>query len=138
MERLTFFLILIVGSSSMVGLIIFKERFFLTDVVSPSPVVFSYNVKGKPLNKPHKFKKYYNDGEVVTVVVNKRLYRSLGWNHHYKILPTRTLKRARFDRENTHHILQNFFCKKKSNRFIKNVEVYKGPKFIVNYECEYE
>jgi hypothetical protein len=121
----------------MTGLILFKKRFFITDAISPSPIVFSYNMAGQSINKPHRFLITWSDGEKKKVKVNRNLYRSLGWNHHYKIIPTRALKRLNFRKKSNHFILQNFFCKKERSRFVQKVEVFVKSKRVAEYACRY-
>lgn len=138
MEKLITAVILIVGLSSMSGLILFKKRFFFTDAISPAPIVFSYNMNAAPINKPHRFVKRWSDGTFKRVRVGKGLYRSLGWRpHHYKIMPTRALKRLNFKNEENHFILQNFFCKKEIEKYVEKIEVFYKQKKVSEYECKY-
>jgi len=95
-------------------------------------------MKAEPINKPHRFIIKRSDGVSKRVKVNRSLYRSLGWRpHHYKIMPTRALKRLNFKDKKNHFILQNFFCEKENEIYVKKIEVYYQKNKVSEYDCKY-
>jgi len=135
MEKVIQAVIFTVGASSMFLLFAFKKRTFITDVVAPAPIVFSYNTNFKPVNLPYKFKKLWSDGNNETVYIDTVFYRSLGGPHHYKIMPTRSLKRSDFSLKQNHYLLKEAFCENKESRSVETVTVFKKNRKVTVVAC---
>ena len=130
-------LLFILGSSSMIYILITGQRLDLLDIFSPAPVVFSYGRDFYKREQAFSFVLINTNGDRERFRLTRSTYREIKGPHHYKLLFYHFLiKSSHNENPQYEKFINYFFCNRiLNNSPIKTVELHKHKRVNTSYEC---
>lgn len=128
-----------VGSIGMVTIILTTKRSTYFDIVSPSPIVFSYGRQLKKRETKFRFEVVYQDESRRSFQFGPDLYRSVQGPHHYKLLFHYVMQYQDSMKDpNFTRFIQDFIClyPQPAQRATR-VEIFKRKKLVKVYDCHH-